>query len=183
MHSSIVHMLTLGSNLKGKLEFSCIICTHTFTEPVHVFPCGVCSDKKIVMCGNCPVAIVTLIIVMCCNHHRSFLAVAEGVRNGWCWVRLYRKQLAKVKVARTLSEWFPVKRGCVLSPILVQHPSWDGDEGVSGRISRWTTNRRANDQESGVDFHNFWCYILIAFSTLTLGWALERASGLWEIDW
>jgi len=37
-------------------------------------------------------------------------------------VKLYRKQLAKVKVAGTLSEWFPVKngvrQGCVLSPYL-----------------------------------------------------------------
>jgi len=36
--------------------------------------------------------------------------------------KLYRKQLAKVKVAGTLSEWFPVKKGvrqgCVLSPYL-----------------------------------------------------------------
>jgi len=35
---------------------------------------------------------------------------------------LYRKQLAKVKIAGTLSEWFPVKKGvrqgCVLSPYL-----------------------------------------------------------------
>jgi len=34
--------------------------------------------------------------------------------------KLCRKQLAKVKVAETLSEWFPVKKGvrqgCVLSP-------------------------------------------------------------------
>jgi len=33
--------------------------------------------------------------------------------------KLYRKQLARVKVAGTLSEWFPVKKGvqqrCVLS--------------------------------------------------------------------
>ena len=33
---------------------------------------------------------------------------------------VYRKQLTKVKVAETLSEWFPVKKrvrqGCVLSP-------------------------------------------------------------------
>jgi len=43
-----------------------------------------------------------------------------------CWpkvkVKLYRKQLAKVKVAGTLSEWFRVKKGvgqgCVLSPYL-----------------------------------------------------------------
>ena len=36
--------------------------------------------------------------------------------------KLYRKQLAKVKVAGTLSEWFPVKKGirqgCVRSPYL-----------------------------------------------------------------
>ena len=36
--------------------------------------------------------------------------------------KLYRKQLAKVKVAGTLSEWFPVRKGvrqgCVLSPYL-----------------------------------------------------------------
>jgi len=36
--------------------------------------------------------------------------------------KLYRKQLAKVKVAGTLSEWFSVKKGvrqgCVLSPYL-----------------------------------------------------------------
>jgi len=35
----------------------------------------------------------------------------------------YRKQLAKVKVAGTLSEWFHVKKrarqGCVLSPYLL----------------------------------------------------------------
>ena len=36
--------------------------------------------------------------------------------------KLYRKQLAKVRVAGTPSEWFPVKKGvrqgCVLSPYL-----------------------------------------------------------------
>jgi len=36
--------------------------------------------------------------------------------------KLYTKQLAKVKVAGALSEWFPVKKGarqgCVLSPYL-----------------------------------------------------------------
>jgi len=36
--------------------------------------------------------------------------------------KLYRKQLAKVKVAGTLSEWFLVKKGvrqgCILSPYL-----------------------------------------------------------------
>ena len=38
--------------------------------------------------------------------------------------KLYRKQLAKVKVAGTLSEWFRVKKGvrqdCVLSPYLAE---------------------------------------------------------------
>ena len=37
-------------------------------------------------------------------------------------IKLYRKQLAKVNVARTLSEWFCVKKGvrqgCVLLPYL-----------------------------------------------------------------
>ena len=46
--------------------------------------------------------------------------------------KLYRKQLAKVKVAGTLTEWFRVKKGvrqgCPFS-VLVQHPSGDGDEG------------------------------------------------------
>ena len=36
--------------------------------------------------------------------------------------KLYRKQLAKIKAAETLSEWFPIKnevrQGCVLSPYL-----------------------------------------------------------------
>ena len=57
--------------------------------------------------------------------------------------KLYKKQLAKVKVAGTLSEWFCVKKGvrqgCVLSPylfnILAGDPRW---------ISRWTTNWKAN---------------------------------------
>ena len=37
--------------------------------------------------------------------------------------KLYKKQLAKVKVAGTMSEWFRVKKGirqgCVLSPYLL----------------------------------------------------------------
>ena len=63
--------------------------------------------------------------------------------------KLYKKQLAKVKVAGTLSEWFRVKKGVrqgTLS-VLVQHPSGDGDEGDPRWISRWTTNWRANDHE------------------------------------
>ena len=49
--------------------------------------------------------------------------------------------------AGALSEWLPVKKSptrlCPF-PVLVQHPSWDGDEGDSGWISRWTTNWRSN---------------------------------------
>jgi len=61
------------------------------------------------------------------------------------------KQLAKVKGAGTLSEWFRVKKGvrqrCVFSSVLAQHPSGDGDEGDPWWISRWTTNWRANSHE------------------------------------
>jgi len=32
--------------------------------------------------------------------------------------KLYTKKLAKVKVTKTLSEWFPVKKGCIISPYL-----------------------------------------------------------------
>jgi len=62
--------------------------------------------------------------------------------------KLYRKQLAKVKVAGTLSEWFPVnkgvRQGCVLSPYLfnilaemVMRQIPDGFQGgqqIKGRI-------------------------------------------------
>jgi len=61
---------------------------------------------------------------------------------------LYRKQLAKVKVAGTLSEWFPVKKGvrqgCVLSPYvfnilaeMVMRETLDGFQGglqIGGRM-------------------------------------------------
>jgi len=65
--------------------------------------------------------------------------------------KLYGKQLARVKVAGTLSEWFRVKKGvrqklCLLS-VLVEHPSGNGDEGDPRRILRWTTNWRANNHE------------------------------------
>jgi len=53
--------------------------------------------------------------------------------------KLYRKQLAKVKVAGTLSEWFRVKntrltRLCPF-PVHFQHPNGDGDEGDPQWIS------------------------------------------------
>jgi len=62
--------------------------------------------------------------------------------------KLYRKQLAKVKAAVTLSEWFSVspKKSCPLS-VLVQHLSEDGDEADPRWILRWTTNWTANDHE------------------------------------
>jgi len=64
--------------------------------------------------------------------------------------KLFEKQLAKVKVAGTLSELFRVtkgvRQGCVLS-VLVQHSSGDGDEEDPRWISRWATNWRANDYE------------------------------------
>jgi len=61
--------------------------------------------------------------------------------------KLYSKQLAKVEVAGTLSEWFPVtkgvRQGCVLSlhlfNILAQMVMRE-----TGWISRWTTNWRVN---------------------------------------
>jgi len=67
--------------------------------------------------------------------------------------KLYRKQLAKVKVAGTLSEWFRVKKGvrqgCVLFPYLfnilaemVMRETLDGFQGERG-----TTNWKANNHE------------------------------------
>jgi len=56
--------------------------------------------------------------------------------------KLYRKQLAKVKVAGTLSEWFRVKKGvrqdCVLSPylfnILAEMVMRETHDGFQGRL-------------------------------------------------
>jgi len=71
--------------------------------------------------------------------------------------KLYRKQLAKVKVAGTLSEWFPVKKGvqqcCVLSPYLfnilaemVMMETLDGFQGELQIRGRMIMNLRyAND--------------------------------------
>jgi len=67
--------------------------------------------------------------------------------------KLYRKQLVKVKVARTLSEWFRVKkgirRGCVFSsylfnilPETVMRATLDGFQGglqLDGEYSRTFT--------------------------------------------
>ena len=64
--------------------------------------------------------------------------------------KLYSKQLAKVKVAGTLSEWFPVKKGvrqgCVLSLYLFNILA-EMVMRETGWISRCTTNWRANDHE------------------------------------
>jgi len=68
--------------------------------------------------------------------------------------KLYRKQLAKVKVAETLSEWFRVKKGVrqgrVLSPYLfdilaemVMRETLDGFQG--GLQGRMITNLRYAD--------------------------------------
>jgi len=70
--------------------------------------------------------------------------------------KLYGKQLAKVKVAGTLSEWFPVKKGvrqgCVLSPYLfnilaemVMRETLDGFQGGLQIGGRMITNLRYAD--------------------------------------
>ena len=70
--------------------------------------------------------------------------------------KLYRKQLAKVKVAGTLSEWFRVKKGvrqgCVLSPYLfnilaetVMRETLDGFQGGLQIGGRMITNLRCAD--------------------------------------
>ena len=62
------------------------------------------------------------------SHHDklwvTMMVDGHGISSALDWRadKLYRKQLVKVKVAGTLSEWFPVKegvwQGCVLSPYL-----------------------------------------------------------------
>jgi len=70
--------------------------------------------------------------------------------------KLYKKQLAKVKVAGTLSEWFRVKKGvrqgCVLSPYLfnilaemVTRETLDGFQGKVQIGGRMITNLRYAD--------------------------------------
>jgi len=65
--------------------------------------------------------------------------------------KLYRKQLAKVKVVGTLSEWFRVKKGvrqgCVLSPYLVNilvemvmRETLDGFQGGLQTVGQMVTN-------------------------------------------
>ena len=63
--------------------------------------------------------------------------------------KLYRKHLAKVKAAGTLSEWFRVKKGCVLSPYLfnilaemVMRETLDGFQGGLQIGGRMITNLR-----------------------------------------
>ena len=70
--------------------------------------------------------------------------------------KLYKKQLAKVKVAGTLSEWFRAKKGvrqgCVLSPYLfnilaetVMRKTLDGFQGGLQIGGRMITNLRCAD--------------------------------------
>ena len=70
--------------------------------------------------------------------------------------KLYKKQLDKVKVAKTLSEWFRVKKGvrqgCVLSPYLfnilaetVTRETLDGFQGGLQIGGRMITNLRYAD--------------------------------------
>jgi len=70
--------------------------------------------------------------------------------------KLYKKQLAKVKVAGTLSEWFRVKekgpKGCVLSPYsfnilaeMVMRETIDGFQGGLQIEGRMITNIRDAD--------------------------------------
>jgi len=72
--------------------------------------------------------------------------------------KLYRKQLAKVKVAGKLSQWFPVKKGvrqgCVLSPFLfsilaemVMRKTLDGFQGGLQIGGQMTTNLRRKNEE------------------------------------
>jgi len=69
--------------------------------------------------------------------------------------KLYRKQLAKVKVAGTLSEWFLVQKGvgqgCVLSPpylfnILAEMVIRETLDSLDFKVD-YITNCRANDHE------------------------------------
>jgi len=70
--------------------------------------------------------------------------------------KLYRKHLAKVKVERTLSEWFGVKKGvrqgCVLSPylfnilaVMVMRETLDGFQDGLQTGGRMITNLRYAD--------------------------------------
>ena len=104
-------------------------------------------------------------------------------------LKLYRKQLAKVKVAGTLSEWFRVKKGvrqgCVLSPYLfnilaeiVMRETLDGFQSrLQGRIV--TNLRYADDIRNG----HFRCRTTGAGgSPIELDWVRRKYSLLIHAD-
>ena len=85
--------------------------------------------------------------------------------------KLYRKQLAKVKVAGTLSEWFPVnkgvRQGCVLSlylfNILAEMVMWETLDGFQGGLQvgrQMITNLHYADvillATSGAELQSWW---------------------------
>ena len=86
--------------------------------------------------------------------------------------KLYRKQLAKVKVAGTLSEWFPVnkgvRQGCVLSLYLfnilaemVMRETLDGFQGGLQIGRQMITNLHYADDvillaTSGAELQSWW---------------------------
>jgi len=96
--------------------------------------------------------------------------------SAFCTTKLYGKQLAKVKIAGSLSEWFSVKKGvrqdCVLSPYLfsilaemVMRETLDGFQGGLRTEKRMITNLRYADD-----------IILFAISEAELSWWIAYPS-------